>query len=194
MSHAAFVDRYLESLRQATHGLDPEAISAAIAWFAEARATGRTIFAAGNGGSSTIASNLVVDLMKCASLGDGDRFRAIHLGDSLSTLTAYANDEGYATVFAEPLRNLAGEGDLLVAISGSGESPNVLAAVAVARDLGCRSIALTSRDQGQLRSIADLGLLVPSTHMGRLEDCFFVLTHALTYPFIEAAAGSMGSA
>ncbi|MEM9557118.1 MAG: SIS domain-containing protein [Acidobacteriota bacterium] len=182
----AFVDRYLGDLRRTARALDPEPIARAVEWLREVRDAGGTIFAAGNGGSATVASNLVVDLVKCGSFGRSRRFRAIHLADSVSTLTAFANDEGYATVFAEPLRNFARPGDLLIAISGSGESPNILAAVEAAQDLGCRTLGLTSGRQGRLRQTADLPLLVDSTHMGQLEDCFFVLSHALTYPFIEA--------
>ncbi|MEM8962649.1 MAG: SIS domain-containing protein [Acidobacteriota bacterium] len=190
----AFLEHYVDAVPSLLRALDLGLVERAVEWLREARDTGRTIYSAGNGGSSTIASNLVVDLVKSASYGKPRRFRAHHLGDSVSTLTAYANDEGYESIFAEPLRGFASAGDVLVVISGSGDSPNVLAAVRVGKELGCRTIALTSGQQGQLRSMVDLPLLVASRHMGRLEDCFFHLSHLLTYPFIEDVEGVHESA
>ena len=101
-------------------------------------------------------------------------------------VSAYANDEGYEVVFVEPLKNFATAGDLLIAISGSGNSPNVLRAVEYANSIGCTTLGLTSGESGKLRELVKLPLLVPSRHMGRLEDCFFVFTHVLCYAFMEA--------
>ncbi|MEM9595461.1 MAG: SIS domain-containing protein [Acidobacteriota bacterium] len=185
MTIQSFVDSYVESLRRAAARLDRERIEQAVHWLRDTRDAGGQIFVAGNGGSAAISANLVVDLVKCGSVRKQRRFRAINLTDSVSSLTALANDEGYETIFSEPLRNFADPGDLLVVISGSGDSPNVLAAVDTAHELGCRTVALTSGAQGRLRSMAQLPLLVESTHMGILEDGFFLLSHALTYPFIE---------
>lgn len=184
-----FLENYVQAFQRVTDGLDLSKVAEAVRWLRHVRDTKGTVFVASNGGSATVAANLVVDLVKCGSFGKRRRFRAINLSDSVSTLTAFANDEGYDLVFAEPLRNFASEGDLLVAISGSGDSPNVLRAVETAHELGCRSVALTSGEQGRLRTLAQLPLLVPSTHMGRLEDAFFLLTHALAYPFIEDVDG-----
>ncbi|MEM1206104.1 MAG: SIS domain-containing protein [Acidobacteriota bacterium] len=185
MTIQSFVDSYVESLRRAAARLDRERIEQAVHWLRDTRDAGGQIFVAGNGGSAAISANLVVDLVKCGSVRKQRRFRAINLTDSVSSLTALANDEGYETIFSEPLRNFADPGDLLVVISGSGDSPNVLAAVDTAHELRCRTVALTSGAQGRLRSMAQLPLLVESTHMGILEDGFFLLSHALTYPFIE---------
>ena len=109
--------------------------------------------------------------------------------DSVSTITAVANDLSYEDIFAEPLRNFAREGDILVAISASGNSPNVLRATECANGLGCKTIGLTRRDGGRLREIAQLPLLVPSDHTGRLEDGFTIMIHLLTYSFVDKAAG-----
>lgn len=184
----AFVDLYLDRGIDVLSRIDREPIARAIRWLAEARDQDRTIFIFGNGGCSAIASQMVVDLVKCASLGRERRFRAMCLSDNVPTLTAFANDEGYETVFAEPLRSFARSGDLAIGLSGSGDSPNVLAAIEAAREIGCRTLALTSALQGRLREAVDLPILVPSTHMGRLEDCFFALTHVLVYAFIEEEA------
>ncbi len=111
----------------------------------------------------------------------------IGLTDNVGTITAYANDVDYDCVFAEQLHNFAQKGDILLAISGSGNSRNVLKAVEYANSIGCRTIGLTRAGGGILKEIAGLTLPVDSSHMGRLEDCFFVMTHILAYAFMEEA-------
>ena len=180
-----FVRAYLADLQTVVGGLDPEPVARAIGILREARDAGRMVFLCGNGGSASIASQMVVDLVKGGSYGKEARFRVLGLTDSVSTITAYANDVDYSVVFEEPLRNFAREGDVLIAISGSGNSANVLKAVAYANKIGCRTIGLTTARGGRLREAAELPLVAPSSHMGRLEDCFFVLTHILCYAFME---------
>ena len=182
----SFVETYLRDLGGILPRLDSARIAQAIDWLREARDRGRTVYICGNGGSASIASQMVVDIVKGASFKKKTRFKMIGLVDSIATVTAYANDEGYATVFVEQLKNFAQPGDLLIAISGSGNSENVLRAVDYARSVGCRTIGLTTGAGGKLREAADLPLAVPSSHMGRLEDCFFILTHIMCYAFIEA--------
>ena len=180
-----FVDQYLADLRSVLTRLDSAAIARAIDWLRDARDRGRTIYICGNGGSASIASQMVVDVVKGGSFRKKARFKMIGLTDSIATITAYGNDEGYDTVFVEPLRNFAQADDILIAISGSGNSANVLRAVEFARSVGCRTIGVSTGEGGKLRESTDLPLLVPSRHMGRLEDCFFIITHILAYAFIE---------
>lgn len=182
----AFVDNYLRDLGGILPRLDSARIAQAIDWLRETRDQSRTVYICGNGGSASIASQMVVDIVKGASFKKKARFKMIGLNDSIATVTAYANDEGYATVFVEQLKNFAQPGDLLIAISGSGNSENVIRAVDYARSVGCRTIGLTTGSGGKLREASDLPLAVPSSHMGRLEDCFFILTHIMCYAFIEA--------
>jgi D-sedoheptulose 7-phosphate isomerase len=182
-----FASDYLEDLKKTISGLDPDAIGKAIYWLKEARDNGRMVFVCGNGGSAAIASQLVVDMVKGASYGHRARFKMICLTDNVETITAYANDVDYDCVFVEQLRNFAQEGDVLLAISGSGNSRNVLRAVEYANSIGCRTIGLTRANGGALKDIARLTLPVASNHMGRLEDCFFVMTHILAYAFMEEA-------
>lgn len=189
MTDHGFVGAYLAKLQGLLARLDADRIAQVIGWLRDARDRGRTVYVCGNGGSASIASQMVVDLVKGASLRRPSRFRAMALTDSLPTLTAYANDEGYDTVFVEPLKNFAAPGDVLIAISGSGNSPNVLRAVEYANGAGCRTVGLTTDQGGRLRELAQLPLTVPADHMGRLEDCFFVLTHVLCYAFIEDRHG-----
>ncbi|MBI2192198.1 MAG: SIS domain-containing protein [Planctomycetes bacterium] len=181
----SFVSDYLADLQKVVSGLDPGSIERAILALRAAGERGSFVYSCGNGGSASIASQIVVDLVKGASEGRARRFKMLGLADSVATLTAYANDVNYESVFAEPLRNFAQKGDVLIAISGSGNSRNVLRAVEFANSMGCETIGLTSGMGGRLKDLVTLPVLVPSTHMGRLEDCFFIITHILLYAFIE---------
>ncbi len=185
MSGADFVRRYLQDLSYLIGQLDPQAIAQAVEWLRQCRDADRTVYACGNGGSALIASQMAVDLVKGASYTKARRFKMIALTDMPGTIMAYANDVSYEVVFVEPLKNFAKPGDVLIAISGSGNSPNVLRAVEYAKSIGCRTIGLTTGQSGQLKDLVDLPILVPTNHMGRLEDCFFALTHVLCYAFIE---------
>jgi D-sedoheptulose 7-phosphate isomerase len=184
-----FAADYLEDLKKTISGLDPDALGKAISWMKEARDNGRMVFACGNGGSAAIASQMVTDIVKGASYGHKARIRMIGLTDSIGIITAYANDVNYDCVFAEQLRNFAQQGDLLFAISGSGNSRNVLRAVEYANSIGCRTIGLTTAYGGALKDMVNLTLEVPNNHMGRLEDCFFLMTHIIAYAFMEDVAG-----
>lgn len=185
MHDHAFVLNYLHHLAELLPRLDAARIAEAVGWLRQTRETGSTIYICGNGGSASIASQMVVDVMKGAAGRQGPRYRMLSLADSLPTLSAYANDLGYSTVFVEPLKNFARSGDVLIALSCSGESENVLRAVQYARTVPCRTIGLTAAHAGRLRHEVDLPLLIPTTHAGRLEDCFFLLTHALAYALME---------
>ena len=180
-----FARDYLEDLAGVLRRIDAKAIATAVEWLREARDSGRTVYACGNGGSALIASQMVVDMVKGASYGRSRRFKMIGLTDPIGTISAYANDVGYEVVFEEQLKNFAVSGDVLIAISGSGNSPNVLRAVEYANRIGCRTIGLTTGCEGKLREAAALAIDVPSSHMGRLEDSFFAVTHVLCYAFIE---------
>jgi D-sedoheptulose 7-phosphate isomerase len=185
MSDTRFASEYLHSLAEVLPQLDATKLGQAIGWLRETRDSGRMIYICGNGGSASIASQMVVDVVKGASFGREQRYRMLALNDSLSTLTAYANDEGYETVFVEPLRNFAQPGDVLIAISGSGNSANVLRAVEYANSAGCRTIGLTTGEGGRLKDLVQLAITVPTSHMGRLEDCFFVATHVMCYALMQ---------
>jgi D-sedoheptulose 7-phosphate isomerase len=191
LDRKTFAGHYLEDLADTLRKVDPQAIATAIEWLREARDADKTIYSCGNGGSALIASQMVVDIVKGASYGRPKRFKMLSLADPSGTILAYANDVSYDVVFEEQLKNFAVAGDVLIAISGSGNSLNVLKAVEYANRIGCRTIGLTIDAGGQLRTLAQLPILVPSKHMGRLEDSFFAITHILCYAFIEEpCAGS----
>jgi D-sedoheptulose 7-phosphate isomerase len=185
--HASFPASYRENLLQTIQTIDAEKVNQAIEWFREARQQGKAIFVAGNGGSAATASHFVCDMMKGASLGKASRFRIQALHDSMPTLTAYANDLHYQDAAVEQLKNFAAAGDIYMAISGSGNSPNVVRAMEFANRLGCRTLALTGRDGGQLGKLAQLNIHIPEAHMGRIEDAHHVICHMMCYCFMEQA-------
>src|SRR6266568_1126199 len=125
-------------------------------------------------------------MVKGASFGRPTRFRIMALTDSLPTITAYSNDVGYECVFVEQLKNFAEPGDVVVAISGSGNSPNVLRAVEYANSAGCETIALSGRDGGKLGAMAKLNIQVSNPHMGRIEDMHVIVMHMICYYFMDA--------
>ena len=187
MSAAAqsFPVTYKESLRQALDTIDLGEVTQAIEILSEARAQGRTIFVCGNGGSASTASHFACDMIKGASFQRESRFRIMALTDSMPTITAYSNDVSYDCVFAEQLRNFAQAGDVVMAISGSGNSPNVVHAVAYANSIGCRTIGLTGRDGGKLGALAQFRIHAGEPHMGRIEDCHLIVCHMICYYFME---------
>lgn len=180
-----FPAEYKKRVLEAIERIDLEKVNEAIVWFREVRDAGRRIFVCGNGGSSATASHFAGDMFKGASYNVPNRFRILALTDSVPTLTAYSNDVGYDVVFVEQLRNFAEPGDILMAISGSGNSPNVLRAVEYANSIGCRTIALTGRNGGKLGPLAQLNIQVDVPHMGRIEDAHMIVCHMIFYCFMD---------
>ena len=182
-----FAANYKEDLLNAIDRIDLDKVEKATAWLREARDADHHIFTCGNGGSASTASHFVCDVVKGASYQREKRFRILALTDSLPTLTAYSNDVNYEAVFVEQLKNFAQSGDVLIAISGSGNSPNVLRAVEYARSVGCKTIGLTGRDGGKLGQAAELNIQVPVQHMGRIEDAHLIVCHMMAYELMEGA-------
>jgi D-sedoheptulose 7-phosphate isomerase len=189
-----FLQLYRDELLKAIASVDLEKVGQAIAALARARDEGRCIFVCGNGGSASAASHFATDLVKGASYGRPARFRVLALTDSLPTITAYANDVSYECVFVEQLKNFAEPGDVVMAISSSGNSPNVLRAVEYGNSIGCRTIALSGRDGGRLGPLAQLNIQISHTHTGRIEDLHLVVLHMIGYFFMEAESRRPGEA
>jgi len=174
----AFAGAYLKYLQTVLQGIDTAEIGQFIETLLDARGRGATIFFIGNGGSAATASHFANDL----SIGtnDYDRpFRAVSLTDNVAVISAIGNDFGYEDIFSRQLRVLGQKGDLLVAISASGNSPNLLKAFEVARSLGIKTVALTAFDGGKMRVVADEGIHVPTEakEYGPAEDAHMVLDH-----------------
>jgi D-sedoheptulose 7-phosphate isomerase len=180
-----FPSQYKADVLKAIDTIDLEKVGKAIEMLSRARDDGRHIFVCGNGGSASTASHFACDMVKGASYNRPQRFRIMALTDSLPTLTAYSNDVHYECVFVEQLRNFAQAGDVVMAISGSGNSPNVLRAMEYANSIGCRTIALTGRNGGQLGPLAELNIQVSNPHMGRIEDGHMIAMHMIAYYFMD---------
>jgi len=180
-----FPAQYKAEVLKAIEMVDLDKVNQAIELFKDARAHGRHIFVCGNGGSASTASHFACDIVKGASYNRGQRFRIMALTEQLATITAYANDVSYDCVFVEQLRNFAQSGDLVMAISGSGNSPNVIRALEYANSAGCRTIALTGRDGGKLGPLAKLNIQVAVPHMGRIEDAHMIVCHMIGYYFMD---------
>jgi len=179
-------EQYKASALEAITHIDTARVDQAIQWFEDARAANRHIFVCGNGGSASTASHFVRDIVKGASYNRDQRFRILALTDSLPTITAYSNDVSYECIFAEQLKNFAQTGDLVMCISGSGNSPNVLRAMEYANSIGCKTIALTGRNGGQLGPLAQLNIQVPVPNMGRIQDAHMVICHMIAYRFMDS--------
>jgi D-sedoheptulose 7-phosphate isomerase len=173
------IRRYAAQVCGVLQNLPAEEIARAVDVLDRAWAEGRRVFLFGNGGSAANASHIAVDLVKSAARPGKPGLRAISLCDSIPIITAHANDYGYETVFAGPLEALAEPGDVAFGISGSGNSPNVLRAMEVARDRGLFRIGLTGRDGGALRNLVDLCIIVPAESMQQIEDAHLVVLHAI---------------
>ena len=141
-----FAEEYKTALQETIAQIDTAGVGQAIEWFEEARAQSKHIFVCGNGGSASTASHFACDIVKGASFNRESRFRIMALTDSLPTLTAYSNDVSYECVFVEQLKNFAQPGDLVVCISGSGNSPNVLRAAEYAAFLEATQLHRTRPD------------------------------------------------
>jgi D-sedoheptulose 7-phosphate isomerase len=179
----SFPQTYKADLLKTIETIDLAKVNEAIRILVQARAKNRRIFVCGNGGSASTASHFVCHMVKGASFNRSTRFRIMALTDSLPTITAYSNDVGYECVFVEQSKNFAEPGDVLMAISGSGNSPNVLRAVEYANSIGCRTITLSGRDGGKLGPLAQLNIQVSNPHMGRMEDGHMAVMHMICYYF-----------
>ncbi len=140
---------------------------------------GSTVFILGNGGSASTASHFACDLAKGTQVPGLPAFRVIALNDNVPLLTAWANDTSYDRVFAEQLSTLVRPGDLVIPISASGNSPNVLAAVRMAQRSQATTIALTGRSGGKLYRLADITIRVPAQSIEQVEDAHLVVAHSL---------------
>lgn len=181
----SFAQRYRAELMTALDSIDLEKVNLAVEILAEALDQRRRIFVCGNGGSAAISSHFATDLVKGASFGRGSRFRIMSLVDSIPTMTAYSNDVSYECVFVEQLKNFAEPSDVVLAVSSSGDSMNVVRAIEYANSIGCQTIALTGRGGGKLGPLAQVNIHVPHNHTGRIEDSHGVILHMIGYYFME---------
>ena len=152
------------------------------------RARGRVVFVVGNGGSAATASHFACDLSKGTRRDGPPTFQVVSLTDNVPLLTAWANDSGYERVFSEQLIALGRPGDLVVAISASGNSPNVVAAIDAARSCGMAVVGLTGRPGGRVAQMVDVVVNVPSDRIEVVEDAHLVVAHSLCVAVRERLA------
>lgn len=171
------VESYLLDLNEALAAVPRNALWRAISVLHKARLNGRQVFIMGNGGSAATASHFACDLGKGADVGGCPGFRAIPLTDNMAMFSAYANDCGYEHVFSRQLANLVQPGDVVIGISGSGNSRNVLNAIELAHERGATTIGFIGFDGGHLKGMVDLPVHVDKQCMEQVEDVHGVLAH-----------------
>lgn len=180
-----WIDRYRVAQQAATESIPTQAVAKIVERLRQALAEDRQVFVFGNGGSASNASHFATDLGKGSSDKLGKRFRVLSLNDNVSWLTALGNDYAYEDVYVRQLMNYARPGDLVLTMSVSGNSPNVVKAVQWARQHGVWTAALVGGKRGRLAELADVAIVVPTEHYGRAEDVQMTICHMLCYAFME---------
>ena len=173
------VRAYTTELQATLERLPVERIQEAIQLLALARLNRKQVFIMGNGGSASTASHFVCDLAKNTRNVNLPSFRVIGLADNMAIFSALANDEGYDQVFAQQLSSLLQPDDIVIAISASGNSPNVVNAVELANRMGATTIGMTGFDGGRLKAMVDLEIHVASHVIEHVEDIHLILEHLI---------------
>jgi D-sedoheptulose 7-phosphate isomerase len=171
--------KYVRDMQDLMDLLPLELVEEVIDVLSEARINSRKIFIMGNGGSASTATHFVADLAKNTRTPGYPDFRVIGLSDNMAILTAYANDEGYENVFANQLASLISPYDVVIGISTSGNSENILRAVDLARQVQATTIAFTGFDGGKLGPLVDLHIHVPSQCIEQVEDIHLIMEHMI---------------
>ncbi len=178
-SAASYFDAYAEEIARAGQTVQPAAFDRAAAILLEAYASGARMFSCGNGGSASIANHMQCDHVKGIRTATDLSPRVQSLSSNVELLTAIANDTGYDNVFVYQLQSQSQPGDVLIAVSSSGRSPNIVQALAWACDHGLRTIAITGFDGGAARTMAEVAIHVDSNNYGVVEDLHQAIMHAL---------------
>ena len=173
------VKRYLDGIRDVLDALPIDEIEDIAEAIHRAYRAGKKIIVMGNGGSAATASHFACDLAKGCVIPGKRRFRAFALSDSIPTVTAYANDLGYEDIFAEQLKNIVEKGDVVIGISASGNSKNILKAIELANKHSALSVGLTGFKGGRLKKAARKCLVVSCGNMEQVEDAHLAILHAL---------------
>jgi D-sedoheptulose 7-phosphate isomerase/D-glycero-D-manno-heptose 1,7-bisphosphate phosphatase len=178
-SAASYFDAYAEEMARAVKSIDPAMMERAAATLAEAYMQGAHIFSCGNGGSASIANHMQCDHVKGVRTATDLTPRVLSLSANVELLTAIANDTGYDNVFVYQLQSQSEPGDVVLAVSSSGRSPNIVRVLTWARDQGLRTIAITGFDGGPAKSIAEVCVHVDCANYGVIEDLHQAIMHSL---------------
>lgn len=181
----SYVSSYLNQQKAALDSIPVEEVSKLIEKFRQALKGDTQVFVFGNGGSAANASHFITDLGKGASDKTGKRFRCLALNDNISWITALGNDYAYEDVFVRQLMNFARPGDLVLAMSVSGNSPNLVKAIEWAKNNNVYTVSLVGGKKGRLFEISDHTIVIDSTHYGMVEDAHMGICHILCYAFME---------
>ena len=187
--YKAAISGYVKRAREVLAGLDAAEVESVAKILKSAYDDGRNIFIMGNGGSGSTASHFACDMNKGACFHAEKKFRVIALTDNMATILALGNDAGYESVFVEQLKNFACKGDVVIGISGSGNSENVLRAIAHAKSLGCTTVGLVGFDGGKLKPLVDCCVHVRSNDMQIVEDLHLMVGHILMQA-LDAGGGA----
>jgi D-sedoheptulose 7-phosphate isomerase len=177
---------YMNSLSNTLKELDMNQLAKVVEVLLKAQQQGKKILTMGNGGHGNTAAHMINDFAKHTTSSDSKdavvtekRFRTMCLNDSVSFVTGIGNDMGYDYIFSEQLKNWCESGDVVIGISGSGNSENVLKAFDVAKSLGATTICFSGKDGGKAKAIANICIVVPSSKMVQIEDVHLAINHAL---------------
>ena len=177
MSLEFTVADYIKQHNLVMASLDQDEVELAIDLIIKTWHSDNQIVTCGNGGSANTSSHYITDWNKMSHLATGKQFRGVCLSDNTGLITAYANDLSYEDIFSEQAKNIMNPGDLLIAVSGSGNSENVVRAINVANDKGCKTLAICGYDGGKIKKIANYSLHIKSFDMQLCEDAHFVFGH-----------------
>jgi D-sedoheptulose 7-phosphate isomerase len=180
------IQDYIRQLHKTLDELPESQIAEVIDLLHQARLSRRQIFVMGNGGSASTASHFVCDLSKNTRDSRFPNYRVIGLSDNMAVFSALANDEGYENVFSQQLASFVQPGDVVIAISASGNSPNVLKAIELANHMGARTVGMTGFNGGKLAGLVEINLHVPSNIIEHVEDLHLMLEHLITKALRDA--------
>lgn len=175
-----FIESYIDDIKNAVENLDKEKIQEAINVILEAYKNDKQIFIMGNGGSASTSSHFACDLGKGTIIEGKKRFKVMSLNDNMALITAFSNDYGYEYVFEEQLKNLINEGDIVVAISASGNSTNIIKGIKYSKEKEAYIIGFSGFNGGKLKEMADLCIHVNNNNYGQIEDVHMFLSHMIS--------------
>ena len=175
-----FFDDYQKELTNTLSAIDRADIEKLESWLEEARLNGKHVFVLGNGGSAAAASHWVCDFGKGINIGESKRLKIMAPSDHSSIFTAYGNDNAYDQTMVEQLKNFLEPGDLVVSLSVSGSSGNLVEAQKYAKEIGAKTVCIVGDYNGKLINLSDFSLVLPSKNYGVVEDIHLILEHAIS--------------
>ncbi len=174
------INQYFSELEQMVQAISQPHIEAVLRVLEEAYRNGHRIFIMGNGGSAATASHFALDLAKNTIMPGVPRLKAISLTDHVPLITAWSNDTAYEHIFAEQLANMIEPGDVVIGISASGNSPNVINALRMAKQFHASTIGLLGAKGGKIKNMVDSYILAPGQNIEQEEDAHMILAHVIT--------------